>query len=979
MIDKSMNPAPQGIAELANAQPDLEIEIENPDDVLLHVDGLEIDLMPDREADDFNDNLADYLHDSELQSIAGDLLADFDDDVASRKDWITTYTDGIELLGMKIEERSEPWEGACGVYHPLLSEAIVKFQAETMMSSFPAAGPVRTQIIGKETQDKKDAAERVQDDMNYQLTDVMDEFRPEHERMLWGLGMSGNAFKKVYFDPHLDRQISVFVPAEDLVVPYGAMNLEQAERVTHVMRKTENELRRLQVAGFYRDIDLGEPSNSLDDVEKKIAEKMGFRATSDDRYKLLEMHVDLDLPGFEHEEDGELTGIALPYVVTMEKGTGEILSIRRNWNQDDKTFKKRQHFVHYGYVPGFGFYCFGLIHLVGAFAKSGTSLIRQLVDAGTLSNLPGGFKTRGLRVKGDDTPISPGEWRDVDVPSGAIRDNLLPLPYKEPSQTLMTLLGQIIDEGRRFANAADLQISDMSGQAPVGTTLAILERNTKAMSAIMARVHYAFKQELGLLKGIISAYTPEDYEYDPEVGNRKAKKSDYDMVDVIPVSDPNASTMAQKIVQYQAVLQLAQSAPQIYNMPLLHRQMLDVLGVKEAQKLVPMDEDQKPTDPVTENQNILAMKPVKAFAAQDHQSHISVHMAAIQDPKIQQLLQDNPASQQIAAQAQAHIAEHLGFEYRIQIEQQLGFALPPQKDDIGTDQHMSPEVEARLAPLVAQAAQQLLQKNQGEAAQQQAQQQAQDPLVQMQMQELQLKQQEQQRKAQKDQIDAQLKAQQIQVERERIQAQQQTAAEQNKVVALTNAAKLEASKTNDASKMKIQALTEAARLTAQNKREAIKVKVDTLKSAAQLTEQKRQHDTRLAHEGMQNALDHGQQFSKGGAVGKEENMSNDYDYAAYNRAVSQGLVKPRKGEEDHYPDTYKLPTHVTFSDQSVHSNEKTPGGHWMEAEDDRYYFHPSEYNLKNTPPDALGDYFRNYEKKGTSVVLPDGRIIEGTK
>jgi len=855
MIDKSMNPAPQGIAELANAQPDLEIEIENPDDVLLHVDGLEIDLMPDREADDFNDNLADYLHDSELQSIAGDLLADFDDDVASRKDWITTYTDGIELLGMKIEERSEPWEGACGVYHPLLSEAIVKFQAETMMSSFPAAGPVRTQIIGKETQDKKDAAERVQDDMNYQLTDVMDEFRPEHERMLWGLGMSGNAFKKVYFDPHLDRQISVFVPAEDLVVPYGAMNLEQAERVTHVMRKTENELRRLQVAGFYRDIDLGEPSNSLDDVEKKIAEKMGFRATSDDRYKLLEMHVDLDLPGFEHEEDGELTGIALPYVVTMEKGTGEILSIRRNWNQDDKTFKKRQHFVHYGYVPGFGFYCFGLIHLVGAFAKSGTSLIRQLVDAGTLSNLPGGFKTRGLRVKGDDTPISPGEWRDVDVPSGAIRDNLLPLPYKEPSQTLMTLLGQIIDEGRRFANAADLQISDMSGQAPVGTTLAILERNTKAMSAIMARVHYAFKQELGLLKGIISAYTPEDYEYDPEVGNRKAKKSDYDMVDVIPVSDPNASTMAQKIVQYQAVLQLAQSAPQIYNMPLLHRQMLDVLGVKEAQKLVPMDEDQKPTDPVTENQNILAMKPVKAFAAQDHQSHISVHMAAIQDPKIQQLLQDNPASQQIAAQAQAHIAEHLGFEYRIQIEQQLGFALPPQKDDIGTDQHMSPEVEARLAPLVAQAAQQLLQKNQGEAAQQQAQQQAQDPLVQMQMQELQLKQQEQQRKAQKDQIDAQLKAQQIQVERERIQAQQQTAAEQNKVVALTNAAKLEASKTNDASKMKIQALTEAARLTAQNKREAIKVKVDTLKSAAQLTEQKRQHDTRLAHEGMQNALD----------------------------------------------------------------------------------------------------------------------------
>jgi len=505
------------------------------------------------------------------------------------------------------------------------------------------------------------------------------------------------------------------------------------------------------------------------------------------------------------------------------------------------------------------FYCFGLIHLVGAFAKSGTSLIRQLVDAGTLSNLPGGFKTRGMRVKGDDTPIAPGEWRDVDVPSGTMRDNFVPLPYKEPSQTLMTLLGQIIDEGRRFANAADLQISDMSGQAPVGTTLAILERNTKAMSAIMARVHYAFKQELGLLKGIIAAYTPEDYEYDPEVGNRRAKKSDYDMVEVIPVSDPNASTMAQKIVQYQAVLQLAQSAPQIYNMPLLHRQMLDVLGVKEAHKLIPMDEDQKPTDPVTENQNMLAMKPVKAFVAQDHKAHIAVHMAAMQDPKIQQLLQSNPAAPQIAALAQAHIAEHLGFEYRIQIEQQLGFNLPAQKDESGEEQHMNPEVEARLAPLVAQAAQQLLQKNQDEAAQQQAQQQAQDPLVQMQQQELHLKQQEQQRKAQKDQLDAQIKMQQLQVERERIQAHQQTAAEQTRVTALTNAAKLEVAKTNDASKIKVQALTEAAKLTAENKRVAIDTKVNTLKTAAQLTEQKRQHDTRLAHEGMQNALDRGQQ------------------------------------------------------------------------------------------------------------------------
>ena len=763
-IDKALYQAPLGLEALADV-PEIEIEME-PE---VEITELEIAIGPEalEGGGEFDANLAEYLDESALETLASELASDFDDDIGSRKDWMQTYVDGLELLGMKIEERTEPWEGACGVYHPLVSEALVKFQAETMMSSFPAAGPVKTQIIGKETPEKKAAAVRVADDMNYQLTDVMTEFRPEHERMLWGLGLSGNAFKKVYYDPHMERQVSLFVPAEDLVVPYGASDLETAERVTHVMRKTENELRRLQVAGFYRDIDLGDPENVLDEVEKKIAEKMGFRATTDNRYKLLEMSVDLDLPGYEHEIDGEVTGIKLPYIVTVEKGSNKVLAVRRNWKDGDETYQKRQHYVHYGYVPGFGFYCFGLIHLIGAFAKSGTSLIRQLVDAGTLSNLPGGFKARGLRVKGDDTPIAPGEWRDVDVPSGTIRDNLLPLPYKEPSQTLMALLGQIVDEGRRFANTADLQISDMSANAPVGTTLAILERTLKVMSAVQARVHYAMKQELKLLKEIIAAYTPEEYDYQPTEGSRRAKRSDYDDVYVIPVSDPNASTMAQKIVQYQAVMQLAQQSPQIYNMPLLHRQMLDVLGIKEAQKLVPMEEDQKPTDPVSENQNVLMMKPVKAFMYQDHQAHIMVHMSAMQDPKIMSLLQNNPMAQQLQQAMMAHINEHLGFEYRKQIELQLGMSLPPQKDEAGEDINMDPEVEARLAPLLAQASQRLLASNQQQAAQQQAQQQTQDPLVQLQQQELQIKMAEQQRKVAKDATDAQLKQEQLTIEAQR--------------------------------------------------------------------------------------------------------------------------------------------------------------------------------------------------------------------
>ena len=666
-----------------------------------------------------------------------------------------TYVDGLELLGMKLEERTEPWEGACGVYHPLLSEALVKFQAETIMETFPAAGPVRVEVIGKETPEKKDSANRVQQDMNHQLTDVMVEYRPEHERMIWGLGLSGNAFKKVYYDPGLGRQVSMFIPAEDIVVPYGASNLETSPRVTHVMRKTENDIRRLQVAGFYRDIELGEPSNSLDEVEKKIAEKTGFSATSDDRYKLLEMHVDLDLEGYEDEdEDGEPTGIALPYVVTLEKGSMEVLSIRRNWNPEDKKKVKRNHFVHYGYVPGFGFYCFGLIHLVGAFAKSGTALIRQLVDAGTLSNLPGGFKTRGLRVKGDDTPISPGEFRDVDVPSGTMRDNIMPLPYKEPSQVLYSLLGTIVEEGRRFASAADMQISDMSAQAPVGTTLAILERTLKVMSAVQARVHYSMKQELRLLKTIIADYTPEEYSYEPEEGSRFAKKSDYDAVDVIPVSDPNAATMAQKIVQYQAVLQLASQAPQIYNMPQLHRQMLDVLGIKNAQKLIPLQDDVKPKDPITENMDAFTGKPLKAFIYQDQEAHIATHQNFMQDPQTAAILGQNPQAQAIMGALQAHLAEHFAFKYRQQIEQQLGAPLPYLKDD---DETLPEEYEVQISRLVAQASTQLLQQNQAQAAQQQAQQLQQDPIIQMQKEELDIKRQDLQRKVIKDKSDADIR------------------------------------------------------------------------------------------------------------------------------------------------------------------------------------------------------------------------------
>ena len=779
-VDKALNQAPLGLdATLAagavpgiNVEPDIEIEIEDPESVTVDMDGVEIEIEPgdDDEDSEFNENLAEILDDSELTEMVGDLIGDYDDDIASRRDWIQTYVDGLELLGMKVEDRTEPWPGACGVQHPLLTESVVKFQAETMMETFPAQGPVRTQIIGKETPQKRDAARRVQDDMNYQLTDIMTEYRPEHERMLWGLGLAGNAFKKVYYDPSMGRQVSMYVPADDVVVPYGASNLETAERVTHVMRKTPNELKKLQRDGFYRDVELGDPENTLDEVEKKIAEKLGFRATTDDRFKLLEMQVDLVIEDDKFRDDDD-EGIALPYIVTIEKGSNEILAIRRNWQSDDKLKTKRNHFVHYSYVPGFGFYALGLIHLIGAFAKSGTSIIRQLVDAGTLSNLPGGFKTKGLRVKGDDTPISPAEWRDVDVASGTMRDNIMPLPYKEPSQVLFALLQNIVDEGRRMAGMADLQVADMSANAPVGTTLAILERSLKMMSAVQARVHYAMKQEFKLLKVIIADYTPETYSYEPEEGTRKAKKSDYDNVDVLPVSDPNAATMAQKIVQYQAVIQLAQGAPQIYDMPYLHRQMLEVLGIKNASKLVPLkdDEDRKPRDPVSENMDVINGKPVKAFIYQDHEAHLVTHMSFMNDPKIQQALGQNPNAQAMAGAMMAHVGEHIAFQYRKQIEDQAGVPLPPPDSD------MSEDVEVQISRLVAMAAQQLLQKDQAEMAQQQAQQTAQDPIVQMQMQELQIKQGELELKKAKLAMDAAEKEDRIELEQQRIVAQKEIA------------------------------------------------------------------------------------------------------------------------------------------------------------------------------------------------------------
>jgi hypothetical protein len=749
----SLTPAPTGLDFSDIVQDDtpaVEIIIENPDDVMVGIDGLAIDLMPEDDEPEFDANLAEFMDEGELEKLGSDLVSEVESDISSRKDWVDMYVKGLEVLGMKYEERTEPWEGACGVFSTLLTEAAVRFQSETIIETFPAQGPVKTQIIGAIDKMKEEAAERVRTDMNFQLVDGMPEYRPEHERMLFNLGLAGAAFKKVYFDPSLGRQTSIFCPAEDIIIPYGSSGARSAERVTHVMRKTKNDVRKLQVAGFYRDVELGEPIMMHNDVEKKKAEEQGYSVTDDDRYQFLEIQVDYDMPGYEDED-----GIALPYIVTIDRGTNKVLSVYRNWNEDDAKKLKRQHFVQYDYVPGFGAYGFGYIHLIGGYARAGTSLIRQLVDAGTLSNLPGGLKSRGLRIKGDDTPIAPGEWRDVDVPSGSVRDNIMPLPYKEPSQVLAALLDRITEEGRRLGSIADMNISDMSANAPVGTTLALLERQLKTMSAVQARVHYSMKQEFKLLKEIIRDNTPSEYEYEPQGGDRMAKREDYDMVEVIPVSDPNSSTMAQRIMQYQAVIQLSQSAPQIYDLPQLHRQMIEVLGVRNADKLVPIEDDMKPRDPVSENMAFLNGKPTKAFIYQDHDAHIAVHMALMQDPLMAAQIGQNPQAQKMMAEIQAHIAEHLAFAYRKKVEEQLGVPMPKPDEDLPED------VEVQLSRLVAQASQQVLAQSKGQVAQQQAQQQAQDPLIQMQQQELQLKAKEVEIKKMKAQGDLQIRSEEL--------------------------------------------------------------------------------------------------------------------------------------------------------------------------------------------------------------------------
>ena len=767
MMDKGLYSAPQGIEQLQDSDmPDFEIE----SDALNMLPDGSVEVTLEKEAvmlgdedGEFDENLAEDMDEDELSLLASELIEEVEADINSRRDWAETYVRGLEVLGFKYEQRTEPWDDACGVYSTVLAEAAIRFQAETMSETFPASGPVKTKIIGAIDKVKEDAARRVQNDMNYKLTEEMVEYRSEHERMLYSLGLAGSSFKKVYFDPTLGRQAAIYISAEDVIVPYGASHIQSAERVTHVMRKTENEMAKLQAAGFYREVDLGEPQSFFTDIEKKKAEEGGYTLTDDNRYTVYEIHADLVIEGVDEDKDLD-TQLAKPYVVTIEVGTEKVLAIRRNWEPEDDLKLKNNHFVHYVYIPGFGFYGLGLIHIIGGYARAGTSIIRQLVDAGTLSNLPGGLKSRGLRIKGDDTPIGPGEFKDVDIPSGALKDNIMLLPYKEPSQVLASLLQTITEEGRRLGAISDMNVSDMSANAPVGTTLAILERTLKPMAAVMARVHFAMKMEFKLLKDIIRDYTPKEYDYKPDIDeDRKTKQADYDMVEVIPVSDPNATTMAQRIVQYQAAFQMAQSAPNIYDMPYLHRQMIEILGVKNVDKIIPNSADPKPKDPISENMAILVNKPVKAFIYQDHKAHIATHTAFMQDPIIAQTIGQNPQAAQIMGALQAHIAEHLAFDYRTRIEEQLGATLP------APDEEMPEEMEVQLSRLVADAGRQLTQTSQQEAAQQQAQQQAQDPLFQLEQAKLQIQQQEQQRKANKDQIDATIAAQKLQLDKERVQ------------------------------------------------------------------------------------------------------------------------------------------------------------------------------------------------------------------
>ena len=806
-VEKGLYQAPVGLEEAEMDTSELEIEIVNPESVTLDDGSMEITIVPDADTGDtipFDGNIAEILDDGELNTLANDIIGAVDSDVDSRKDWADTFVKGLDVLGFKYEERTEPWDGACGVYSTVLAEAAIRFQAETMSETFPSTGPVKTKILGEETKEKEEASARVKADMNYELTENMVEYRPEHERLLYSLGLAGSAFKKVYYDPNMGRQMAVYIPAEDVIVPYGASHVETAERVTHVMRRTKNELKKLQANGFYRDIELGDPQPYHSDIEKRKAEEGGYSLTDDYRYSVYEVHADLLIDGIDNSEDE----IAKPYVVTIERGSNEILSIRRNWNQDDMLMLKRQHFVHYVYVPGFGFYGLGLIHIIGGYAKAGTSLIRQLVDAGTLANLPGGLKARGLRIKGDDTPIEPGSFRDVDVPSGSIRDNIMPLPYKEPSQTLLALLNQITQEGRRLGAISDMNISDMSANAPVGTTLALLERTLKPMAAVQARVHYAMKQEFKLLKIIMAEYAPTEYAYQPLRGEVGARRADYMMIDVIPVSDPNSSTMAQRVVQYQAVLQMSQSAPQIYDLPQLHRQMIEVLGVKNADKLVPTKDDLKPLDPISENMAALRSKPMKAFIYQDHEAHIATHMSFMQDPMIMQMIGQNPQAKQIMASLQAHVAEHLGFKYRKDIEERVGAELPP------PDTELPEEIELNLSRLVSEAGKQLAQSNMQKAAQAEAQKKAQDPTMQIKQAELQVKQSEVQRKAQKDAMDMQLR-----------QAEQQRKNKKDMIDATTDAKKLQL----EATELQIDAQNKNVKLQSDKRSADNKMNMDIFK------------------------------------------------------------------------------------------------------------------------------------------------------
>lgn len=862
MVDRGLYQAPQGLPDNIAELPSIEIEIENPDDVLINGESV----MAEEEAEDFYENLAETMEEAHLEQIARDLETCINDDLRARADWEKMYVEGVNLLGLKYETRTEPWQGACGVFHPLITEAVIRFQSDTIMETFPSSGPVKTNIVGKITESKEAAAKRVQDDLNWELMENMPEFRSEHERMLFNLPGTGCAFKKVYECPTLDRQTSVFVPAEDIIIPYGTSDLLTCERIAHRMKKTKLEVARLKESGFWRDVALPEPTTERpNEIQQKKDRETGMRDLLDNRYTFYEVAVELDLEELEEGEGSEearTSGKAKSYIVTFLEKSSKVVALRRNWKEDDEAHRKRLHFVQYNYIPGYGAYGFGLFHLLGGFTQSATSIMRQLVDAGTLSNLPGGLKSKGLRIKGDDQPVSPGEFRDVDVGSGTIRDNILPLPYKEPSQTLFALLQNIVEEGRRFASTNDLKVSDMSAQAPVGTTLAVLERQLRTMTAVQARVHFSFKQELRLLADIIKdrleGGADADYAYDVDAPDgSKAKLEDYSYVSIIPVSDPNAATMSQRVVQYQAVVQLAQMAPDIYDQPELHRQMLQVLGIKNIGKLIPTEDDIKLVDPVQENQNLLICKPVKAYSWQDHESHIRVHMAMAQDPMVQQVIGQNPKASQIIAAASAHVAEHTGYAYRNKMAMAMGRSLPV----LGKDDELPPDVELQLSKMMSQAAPMVLQQSQQMAAQIQAKKNAEDPVLVAQRVSKENERLEIDRKTKRDQAD-------IQLEQVRLSIDAKSKGVDPQVVQAELALKAKAQQDASAlaqQKAQQSAAVEQQRLQAEQQRSAEQMSLQR----AQAATQERQSEERLRAEQEQAAL-----RTQMDAAAKHQQMAN---------------------------------------------------------------------------------------------------------